>query len=461
MTDMQERPHRAAAGESAGRLGRQLARIADLNPRYRAMALVDETGARARAAELDAALQGGAAAGPLHGMTVAIKDNIDTAGLRTACGSRLFADHIPNADAPAVARLRRAGAIVTGKAAMMELAFGVRSTDAVAGQVRNPWHADHVPGGSSGGSAAAVALDFCDAALGTDTGGSIRMPSAFCGIAGLRPTHGRVPNRGCLPVSVTFDTIGPMARNVSDIARLLCVLAGYDDADPLSRPHSLDSGLLLPEPDVAGLRIGLPERFYLEDVDPAVAAAVRAAAAVFARAGAEIVPVRVPDAEIAHAHATTIILSDACDLHAEALDARRGEISDQVYERMIKGRALAGTDYARAQRFREGWRRGMRRLFDTVDLLLVPTAPFAAPPIEEPSHLEEATRHATRFTYGGGLAGIPGLSLPCGISGGGLPIGMLLEAAWWNEAALLRAGALWQAETDWHLRRPSVLAGAA
>lgn len=444
------------AGSSAGRLRRQLDRIAALNPTYRAMALVDEAGARARAADLDAALAAGAAAGPLHGLTIAIKDNIDTAGLRTACGSRLYADHIPNADAPVVARLRRAGAIVTGKAAMMELAFGVRSADAVAGQVRNPWHGDHVPGGSSGGSAAAVALDFCDAALGTDTGGSIRMPAAFCGIAGLRPTHGRVPNRGCLPVSVSFDTIGPMARNVADIARLLCVLAGYDDGDPLSRRHSLDSGLLLPEPDVAGLRIGLPERFYLEDVDPQVAEAIRAAAAFFARAGAEIVPVQVPDAEVAHAHATTIILSDACDLHAVALDERRGEISDPVFERMIKGRALAGTDYARAQRFREGWRRSMSRLFADLDLLLMPAAPFPAPLIEEPSHLEEATRHATRFTYGGGLAGTPGLSLPCGLSAGGLPIGMLLEASWWNEAALLRAGALWQAGTDWHLRRPPV-----
>ncbi len=429
-------------------LQERLDRIAALNPAYCAMALVDADGARDAPA--------GQPGGLLRGMTLAVKDNIDTAGLRTACGSQLFANHVPNADAPVVERLRRAGAVILGKAAMMELAFGVRSTDAVAGQVRNPWDPDRIAGGSSGGSAAAVALDFCDAALGTDTGGSIRVPAGFCGIAGLRPTHGRVSNRGCLPVSVTFDTIGPMAREVGDLARILCVLAGYDDGDPLSQDHPLEPDLLLPRPDVAGLRIGLPRNFYFDDVDPEVANAVRAAADAFAAGGAELVPVTVPDAEVAHAHATAIILSDACALHAEALDQRRAQISDPVFERMIKGRAVSGTDYARGMRFREAWRRSLKRIFAGVDMLLFPTSPFPAPPIAEESHLEEATRHATRFTYGGGLAGTPGLSLPCGFTAGGLPIGMLLEGAWWNEAALLRAGAFWQARTDWHLRRAPV-----
>lgn len=439
----------------AARLRGQLDRIARLNPVYRAMAALDEAGALAAAEAADGALAEGAPTGVLHGMTVAVKDNIDTAGMRTACGSRLFVDHVPKADATAVARLRRAGAIIVGKASMMELAFGVRGTDAVAGQCLNPWSPDRVPGGSSGGSAAAVALDFCTAALGTDTGGSVRVPAAFCGVTGLRPTHGRISNKGCLPVSVTFDTIGPMARHVEEVARLFCVLAAYDDGDPLSQDHPVDAGPLLPDGNVAGLRIGVPENFYFEDIDPEVEAAVRQAIRRFADAGAIVVPVRVPGAEIAHAYATDIILSDVCALHARALDEKRALFSDQVYERMIKGRLRSGTDYAVAMRFREDWRRSLRRLFGEVDLLLTPASPHPAPPVVDPDHLEDATRHATRFTYGGGLAGIPGLSLPSGMTAAGLPIGMLLEAAWCNEALLLRAGAAWQSWTDWHrLRAP-------
>jgi len=436
----------------------QLDRIAALNPAYRAMALTDEAGALAAAAAADRTAARGGRTGLLHGVTVAVKDNIDTAGLRTARGSRLFADHVPNADAPVVERLRRAGAIVLGKASMMELAFGVRGTDAIAGQCRNPWDPERVPGGSSGGSAAAVALDFCTAALGTDTGGSVRVPAGFCGVTGLRPTHGRVSNRGCLPVSVTFDTIGPMARHVEEVARLFCVLAAHDDEDPLSKDRPVDARLLMPEPAVAGLRIGVPENFYFEDLDPDVDQAVREAIRRFADAGASIVPVRVPGAEIAHAFATDIILSDVCALHAQALDEKRALFSDQVYERMIKGRARSGTDYATAMRFREGWRRDLHRLHARVDIILTPTSPHPAPPVVDPEHLEDATRHATRFTYGGGLAGVPGLSLPCGLTRAGLPVGLLLEAAWWNEAVLLQAGAAWQSWTDWHLRRAPCLA---
>ena len=208
-------------------------------------------------------------------MTLAVKDNIDTAGIRTACGSRLFANHVPNSDAPVVARLRQAGAVILGKAVMMELAFGVRSLDAVAGQCRNPWNSAHVPGGSSGGSAVAVGLDMCTAALGTDTGGSVRVPSAFCGVAGLRPTFGYVPNRGCLPVSVTFDTIGPIARHVSDLARVLVAIAGFDFEDPLSATGPNATNLLRLVPDVRGLRVGLPRNFYFADVDCEIDRAVR------------------------------------------------------------------------------------------------------------------------------------------------------------------------------------------
>ena len=441
-------------GFVSDRVEGELDRIRALNPSFRAFATVDEAGARRRAQEVDAAQADGRWLGLLHGMTIAIKDNIDTAGIRTACGSLLFADRIPNTDAAVVERLRRGGSVIMGKAAMMELAFGVRSLDAVGGQCRNPWNPDHVAGGSSGGSAIAVGLDLCDAALGTDTGGSIRIPAAFCGVAGLRPTHGLVTNRGVLPVSASFDTVGPLARRVEDLARLLCAIAGYDREDPSSANHAIGAEILNVETDVTGLRVALPRNFYFDDVDPEVEAAVRVMADSLAKAGAAVVEVSVDGAEEAHTHATTIILSDACALHADALDNKPGLISRQVRERMIKGRDRTGVDYARASRFRETWRKALREVFEGVDLLLFPSAPYPASQIEDGVHLEDATRHATRFTYGGGLAGNPGLSLPCGFTRTGLPIGALLEAAWWNETALIRAVKAWQQLTDWHLRRP-------
>jgi aspartyl-tRNA(Asn)/glutamyl-tRNA(Gln) amidotransferase subunit A len=391
--------------------------------------------------------------GLLHGMAIAVKDNIDTAGIRTACGSALFAEHVPQADAPVVERLKEAGAAIVGKAAMMELAFGIRSLDAVGGQVRNPWNTAHVPGGSSGGSAAAVAAGFCDAALGTDTGGSIRVPASFCGVSGLRPTFGRVPNRGCLPVSETFDTIGPMARHVGDLARILAVIAGPDAADPSSRPMEGDLAWLRQDKDIRGLRIGVLGGFYAHDVDADVTRALADALAVFKQLGAELMPVILEGAARAQDAATTLIYADACALHEEALDSKRQLFSPAVFERMIKGRAFDAPAYAGALRFRERWQRDLRDLFKVVDVIMLPTSPGTAPPIEATGgDLHVSTRNATRFTFGGGLAGVPGLSLPCGLDGNGLPVGLLLEAAWGDEATLLRLGRAWQAVTNWHLR---------
>ena len=356
----------------------QLDRIPRLNPQFRAFTTVDASGARRSAAEIEEADAEGRWLGLLHGVTIAIKDNIDTAGIRTAAGSALFAERVPNADAAVVERLREAGAIILGKAALMELAFGVRSLDAVGGQVRNPWNPAHVAGGSSGGSAVAVALDLCDAALGTDTGGSIRVPAGFCGITGLRPTHGLVSNRGALPVSVSFDTIGPMTRRVEDAARVLAAIAGYDPEDPHSIDHPLASSFLRVDGDVAGLRIGLPRNFYFDDVDEGIGAAVRGVADGLQKVGATIVEVDVHGAEQAHRYATTIIYCDACALHAADLDNRRDLFSRPVLERMIKGRDRSGVDYAQALRFRESWRKTLRDLFMDVDILLFPSSPYPA-----------------------------------------------------------------------------------
>ena len=197
--------------------------------------------ATATAEELDTRAASGAWTGVLHGMPIAVKDNIDTAGVVTTSGSRFFQDHVPNRDAPVVERLKRAGAVLVGKAMLHEFCFGIRSQNAVAGQCKNPWNVEHIPGGSSGGSAAAVASDMCVGALGSDTGGSVRLPAAMCGVAGLRPTHGRISNSGSMPVCPSQDTIGPMARRVSDVARMFSVLAGYDPNDPWSAEQPLEN----------------------------------------------------------------------------------------------------------------------------------------------------------------------------------------------------------------------------
>ena len=431
-----------------------LDRIDALNPRYRALVDVHAEQARADADRCDVRRAEGSWSGPLDGMIVAPKDNIDTACTRTAAGSRLFADHVPSRDAFVVDRIRRAGGIVIGKASMMELAFGLRTRDAIAGQCLNPWDEARVPGGSSGGSACAVMLDFCQGALGTDTGGSVRMPSALCGATGLRPTHGRVSNGGVRPVSVSFDTVGPIACDVADVARLYSVISGYDPDDPHSRAMPFEDWTRDMMQDVAGLRVGIPRNFYFEDVDAEIVHAVEAVARHFEAAGATLVDIDVRNAAHAHERATRIILADACALYSDALANRRGDISEQVFERMVAGLDLSGVDYAEALRFRETWTREAELRFDDVDVTLIPTTPVVAPFVEDNQHLTHATRTVTRFTYGGSLAGLPGISFPCGFSRDGLPIGALLEGAPWAEARLFRLVAHWQANTHWHRQKP-------
>ena len=243
--------------------GEQLDRAATWNPQLAAMISLDPDGALAAARRLEAEQPSGL----LHGMTIAVKDNIDVAGTATTAGASFWRDRLANDDAPVVARLRRAGAVIVGKANLAELAFGIRSRSTVGGQCRNPWDPARIPGGSSGGSGAAVAAGFCTAALGTDTGGSVRLPAAYCGTSGLRPTWGRVPNRGSVPVCAAQDTIGPMAKRVSDVARLFAVIAGFDADDPCSVEHPLENFLPTLTDGVAGLRIGLPRNHYFEDCD--------------------------------------------------------------------------------------------------------------------------------------------------------------------------------------------------
>lgn len=434
-----------------------LARIEALNPALNAMITTTAEAAREAADACDRAAAEGRWLGLLHGLPIALKDNIETAGVCTTSGAAYLADHIPNRDAPVVARLKAQGAVLTGKANLQELAWGVVSTNPVAGQCRNPWNPARISGGSSGGSGAAVAAGMAEAALGTDTGGSVRIPAAMTGIAGLRPTHGRISTRGITPVSVAHDTVGPMARRVADVARLFAALAAYDSLDPVSRDLPLGNFLPTLGDGIAGVRVGLPRNFFFEDVDAEVEAAVREGARALESLGARLVEVTLAGAETAQRWTTVMAYADACAYHRERLDAGPGAISRPVYERMILGRDFGAVDYAEAMRGREAWRRTLAEAFETVDVLLAPTTPRPAPPIADDRSLHRATQEATRFTYGGALASIPGLSVPCGFSADGLPIGMMLEAAWGAEPLLLRAGHAYQTATDWHLRRTPCL----
>ncbi len=448
---------RPEPGAARAAVERCLAQIERLDPSLKAMATTTAEAARQQADACDRAAAEGRWLGLLHGMPVALKDNIETAGVRTTSGAAYLADHIPNSDAPVVGRLKAQGAVLIGKANMQELAWGVVSTNPVFGQCRNPWNPEHIPGGSSGGSGAAVAAGMAQATLGTDTGGSVRIPASMTGTAGLRPTHGRISIRGITPVSVAHDTVGPMARSVADVARLFAALAAYDPLDPVSRDLPLENFLPRLEDGIEGVRIGLARNFFFEDVAGEVEGAVRAAAGVLESLGARLVDVTLAGAETAQRWTTIMAYADACAYHRERLDAGPGALSEAVYERMIMGRTFSAVDYAEAMRGREAWRRALAGVFESVDVLLAPTTPRPAPPIADDRSLHRATQDATRFTYGGALASIPGLSVPCGFSSDGLPIGMMLEGAWGAEPLLLRVGHAYQQATEWHLRRAPCL----
>ena len=404
----------------------------------------------------DKAAKEGRWLGLLHGVPMAIKDNIETAGVRTTSGSVFFTDHVPNRNASVVDRLMNSGAIMVGKATMHELAFGIRSDNTVSPPCRNPWNVDRIPGGSSGGSGAAVAAGMCTGSLGSDTGGSVRLPASINGISGLRPTHGRVPNHASTPVSPSFDTIGPMARSVADVARIFAVIAGYDSRDPLSNDHPLLNFLPSLNDGVNGIRIGIPRNFYLENLHPEIEKAFDDAAKTLERLGATLVDIDVPGAAESQRWATIFIFSDACAFHNDRLKQQPDKFSKGVYDRMTSGFSYTNLDYADAMRAREMWKLELANVFNSVDIILSPTLPTLVPPVEEDKSLLEATKDATRNTYAGALGQIPGLSVPCGFTSDGLPIGLQLEAAWWNEPMLLTVGNAYQTQTDWHLRKPNI-----
>jgi Asp-tRNA(Asn)/Glu-tRNA(Gln) amidotransferase A subunit family amidase len=441
---------RAEAGAVA-MVSAVLERIEAVQPVLNAYVAVRPDAALAEAEEVDRRRARGEALGPLAGVPVAVKDNVDVAGLPTTAGSAFLGDRAAGADAEVVRRLRAAGAIVVGKTGLHELAYGVLTNNPHHGFVRNPWDPERTPGGSSGGSAAALAADACVLALGSDTGGSVRIPAALCGVSGLRPTYGAVSVRGTVALSPSLDTVGPMARSVADVAALLAAIGGYDPADPWAVP-----GTPAPEPrDLGGLRIGLPSEHLFDGLEPDVERHVRAAAAVLAGLGAQVREIALPGAAAAVAHTTVLLRTEALATHRERLDAEPGRFGDDVRRRLELGREVTGSELAGALAGLRAWQHELARAFDTVDAILTPVTAGTAPRLDG-IDVPAATSALTRLTYPWSGAGVPAASVPCGVDAAGLPIGVQLAAPPWHDAVVLRIAAAYQAATSWHRARPAL-----
>ncbi len=430
-----------------------LARIesaADLH----AFVTVTPDAARAEAAALDARREAGAARGPLAGWTIAVKDNIDVGGVRGTRGSAFFAERIAPADAECVRRLRAADAIVVGTANLHELAYGATTDNPHHGTCRNPWDRTRTPGGSSGGSGAAVGADLCLAALGTDTGGSIRVPAALCNVSGLRPTFGSVSTVGTFPAGPSLDTVGPLARSVEDVAALTDVLAGYDPADPWAVERATVPALPGLGDGVAGLRIGVAAGGVFDEIDPDVAANVRASADRLDALGAHVDEVSIEGSDEAVEHGAVLIRAEALANHRERLAREPERFGPDVRRRLELGREIGGDDLAAATAAIQRWRHRVARRLHALDLVVTATCPGTAPQIDG-AEMIATTARLTRITLVFSLAHVPALSIPAGPGSDGLPTGLQIVAAPGRDDLTLRAGHALQQVTDWHRARPA------
>jgi aspartyl-tRNA(Asn)/glutamyl-tRNA(Gln) amidotransferase subunit A len=393
--------------------------------------------------------------GPLHGIPLALKDLFETAGVRTTAASPFREDEVPQQDAEVVSRLKQAGAVSLGKLNMHEWALGTTNVNTYFPTARNPWNPAHITGGSSGGSGAAVAAGMCLGSLGSDTGGSIRIPASFCGISGLKPTYGRVSLRGAIPLAWSLDHAGPMARSAADCALLLQAIAGFDAEDPTSADVPCPDFAAFLETSATGLRIGLPRNFFFDKdaLSPEVDTAVRAAASLFERLGAAVSEVDVPDVVLPDIFAT--LLAETAAYHADRLREAPEKFASSVYGRMAPALDVTGMQYSEARYRQLEAKQALRSIFESVDLLLTPTTVLTAPAIPtDGSEIPPAS--LSRNTRAFNITGAPSISIPCGFSTDGLPIGMQLTGAWWAEGTVLRAAHAYQQATDWHKRRPPV-----
>jgi aspartyl-tRNA(Asn)/glutamyl-tRNA(Gln) amidotransferase subunit A len=434
-----------------------LDRIARLDQHINAFVTVLADSALAEARQAEREIQQGSYRGPLHGIPIAHKDLYYTSGIRTTAGSKVMADFLPDHDATVVEQLRAAGTVLLGKLNMHEFAAGGTNENPYYGNAHNPWHLDYFPGGSSGGSAAALAAGFCLGSTGSDTAGSIRIPSTCCGTTGIKPTYGRVSRFGVVPLSWSLDHAGPMTRNAHDAALMLNALAGFDrrDSATIDRPvEDFTSGLDL---GVQGLRLGIPRTYFTADLQPDVERAWRAAIDLLVSLGATPVDVNFSQLDDSVTMGQTIVRAEMTTFHHDWFTQRPDAYSPSMHTRFETGTSLSALDYVRAQRARERVRDELWSALDQADFLVTPTMSTTALAIGSQSAdmgSSAALAELTRFTYPFNLSGFPALSIPCGFDGHGLPIGLQLAAGPWQEALLFRVGHAYQQATDWHRRRP-------
>ncbi|NIM29660.1 MAG: amidase [Gammaproteobacteria bacterium] len=440
-----------------------LARIEALDPSLGAFQVVSPDRALAAARAAQAALEAGQDLGPLHGIPYAAKDLFDVRGLPTTAGTRLLADNIADDDSAAVARLARAGMVLLGKTKTVQFAYGGAGINRDLGTPHNPWHrTHHLPGGSSSGSAVAVAAGLAPMALGSDTGGSVRIPAALCGITGLKTTVGQVSRAGVYPLSWSLDSVGPLARGVEDAALVYQALQGPEAGDETTHGRALQDVMGRLRDGVAGLRIGIAETVFWNDAHADVAAAVRSAAEVFHRLGAHVESMELPAAADAVAlnPRGLVIAAEAYTVNRRFIDHHYDELDPIVAARMIKGRDITAADYLQATL---DWKRARReaiRQLEDVDAVLCPTTPIPACTLAEADDNMEVYSHKNllylRNTAIGNILNLCGLSVPCGFTGDGLPVGLMIYARPFQEDKVLRIGHAYQEATEWHVQRPAM-----
>jgi aspartyl-tRNA(Asn)/glutamyl-tRNA(Gln) amidotransferase subunit A len=409
--------------------------------------------AQAQAAERS--LLAGKDLGPLHGIPISLKDLYQTVGVKTTGGSKILADWVPTTDATVTRKLQLAGAVVIGKNNLHEFAFGATNENPHYGPSRNPWHRERITGGSSGGSAAAVAAGLGYASMGSDTGGSIRLPAAFCGLVGVKPTYGLVSRAGVLPLSWSLDHCGPLTRTVEDAAIVLNAIVGHDHADPASASRVLPDLTTALDGRVQGIRVGLLREYLDEHVNPEVAAAVRTAANDLGRLGMRVEEVSVPEVVYGDGASIGILYGEAAAIHERWLATYRDQYGADVLERLEQGARMTATQYLKGQRARRVLVDRFAALFEQIDVLISPTVPILAPTIPE-SRGNAARAQLLGFTRLFNVLGLPTLSVPCGFSTGGLPIGLQVAGRPFEDLTILRVASAYERQAEWHGHRPAV-----
>jgi aspartyl-tRNA(Asn)/glutamyl-tRNA(Gln) amidotransferase subunit A len=457
-----------------------LQRILAIDDRIGAYLLVDESAAIVQAEGADSRRATGEIVSLVTGIPIGLKDLLSTEGMTTTCASRMLENYVPAYDATVVSRLRQAAAVFTGKLNMDEFAMGSSNENSAYQQTKNPWNTDCVPGGSSGGSAAAVAADECIAALGSDTGGSIRQPASFCGVVGLKPTYGRVSRYGLVAFASSLDQIGTLTKSVADAGILLGEIAGYDPLDSTSVNLPVPDYLASLQPDIKGLKVGIPKEYFSGDIHPEVRAAVQQAIAVFTSLGAEIDEVSLPHTEYAVATYYLVATAEASSNLARYDGVKYGyrvPDADGLLDMYCKTRALGfgpevkrrimlGTYalsagyydayYKKAQQIRTLIKQDFEQVFSHCDLILSPVSPTPAFKIGEKVADPLAMYLSDILTIPVNLAGLPAISVPCGFSSGGLPIGLQLIARPFAEDCLLQAAHQYEQATEWHRKKPVI-----